>query len=77
MINELKAEFQPILAEFLQSKPISLVVSNKITTVQYRAILREVFHHTRENPQLQALATVYFRGRQRDMVSSFFQTCSF
>jgi len=73
MINELKAEFQPILAEFLQSNPISLVVSNKITVSEYRAILREVFHHTRENPQLQALATVYFRGRQRDMVSSFFK----
>lgn len=40
---------------------------------QYRSILRQVFHHTRENPQLQVLATVYFRGRERDMVRPFFK----
>ncbi|MEO0974205.1 MAG: iron-containing redox enzyme family protein [Pseudomonadota bacterium] len=38
----------------------------------YKAYLRQVFHHTRENPQLQALATVYFKGNQRSVVRRFF-----
>jgi pyrroloquinoline quinone (PQQ) biosynthesis protein C len=44
----------------------------RMTVEEYRSILRQIFHHTRENPQLQALATVYFRGRQRDLVRSFY-----
>ncbi|MFN3961027.1 MAG: iron-containing redox enzyme family protein [Parvularculaceae bacterium] len=70
-IEQLKSRFEPVLAEFLESEPVRLLLSGRMTPVEYRAILREVFHHTRENPQLQALATVYFRGRQRDMVRPF------
>ncbi len=34
--------------------------------------MRQVFHQTRENPQIQALATARFRGDQRDLVRAFF-----
>jgi len=56
----------------MASRPMAALTAGEMTSAEYRAILREIFHHTRENPQLQALATVYFRGRQRDMVKSFF-----
>lgn len=72
VIDRLKERFQPALAEFVASEPVRWLTSGRMTPLEYRAILREVFHHTRENPQLQALATVYFRGRQRDLVRSFF-----
>lgn len=72
VIDRLKERFQPVLAEFVASEPVRLLTSGRMTPPEYRAILREVFHHTRENPQLQALATVFFRGRQRDMVRTFF-----
>lgn len=36
-------------------------------------ILRQIFHQARENPQLQALAAVRFRGDQRKSVKRFFQ----
>lgn len=39
----------------------------------YKEILRQVFHHARENPQIQVLATVYFRGHQRTMVKDFYR----
>ncbi|MFO1078346.1 MAG: iron-containing redox enzyme family protein [Planctomycetota bacterium] len=39
----------------------------------YAAVLRQIFHHARENPQLQALATVRFRGDQRRMISLFYR----
>lgn len=70
-IEILKSRFEPVLKEFLAAEPVQLLLTGKMTPVEYRTILREVFHHTRENPQLQALATVYFRGRQRDMVRPF------
>lgn len=37
----------------------------------YAAFMRQVFHQTRENPQLQALATVRMRGYQRECVAPF------
>ena len=43
-----------------------------MTQPEYRSVLREIFHHTREKPHLQALATVYFRGRQRDAIRLFY-----
>jgi len=73
MMQKIKDRFQPVLAEFLGSVPITLLTSGKMEIAEYRAILRQVFHHARENPQLQALATVYFRGRQRDMIRGFYR----
>ena len=72
MMQELRDRFQPTLDAFLHSPSMVALYSGEMTMPQYRAILRQIFHHTRENPQLQALATVYFRGRQRDMVRPFF-----
>lgn len=72
MFDQLAARFQPTLETFLCSAPMRRLSSGDLTLAHYRCIMREIFHHTRENPQLQALATVYFRGRQRDLVRSFF-----
>lgn len=47
------------------------LASGRITRREYAAILRQVFHHTRENPQLQALVTARFRGEERDLVKAF------
>ncbi len=73
MQEELKKRFRPVLDSFLASPPVASVINTTITPNQYRAILRQVYHHTRENPQLQTLATVHFRGKQRDMVRAFFR----
>lgn len=49
------------------------LTKGSIGVQHYCGILRQIFHHTRENPQIQALASVYFRGNQREVVKSFFQ----
>ncbi|MBI1365848.1 MAG: hypothetical protein GC153_07805 [Alphaproteobacteria bacterium] len=72
MMKQLRERFQPVHDAFLKSAPIQRMASGKMEIAEYRSILRQVFHHTRENPQLQAMATVHFRGRQRDMIRSFF-----
>ncbi len=72
MFSDLKQRFEPVLSEFLQSKSMTALVSGDMRPEEYRSVMKQIFHHTRENPQLQALATVYFRGRDRDMVKMFF-----
>ena len=76
MLNEIQARFEPSLSEFMNSNPVNALMRGDMSVNQYRSILRQMFHHTRENPQLQALATVYFRGRQRDMIRSFYRHAS-
>ncbi|MGV6801142.1 MAG: iron-containing redox enzyme family protein [bacterium] len=73
MMKELQEAFGPIYEEFMQSPPIAALMEGRLTVEEYRSILRQIFHHTRENPQLQALATAYFRGRQRRSVRTFFK----
>jgi pyrroloquinoline quinone (PQQ) biosynthesis protein C len=73
MFKKLEERFQPVLASFLASEPMRRLSGGALTVEEYRSVLKQIFHHTRENPQLQALATVYFRGRQRDMVRMFYK----
>jgi pyrroloquinoline quinone (PQQ) biosynthesis protein C len=49
------------------------MASNTFHAAHYRSILREIYFYTRENPQIQALAAVYFRGNNRRMVKPFFR----
>ena len=44
-----------------------------MTLPHYQSVLCELFHYVRENPQIQALAAVYFRGDDRQQVKAFFR----
>ncbi len=70
-MSKLDAAFQPVFEAFIASPPITAMMTGALKKNEYRAMLRQVFHHTRENPQLQAMATAFFRGRQRDAVLAF------
>lgn len=72
-MSELRTRFAPILQDFSASWPMKRMLSGELTRAEYAAMCREVFHHTRENPQMQALATVHFKGRQRDVIRSFYK----
>lgn len=72
MFDQLKQRFEPVLSEFMQTKTMAALARGEMTREEYRSVMKQIFHHTRENPQLQALATVYFRGRDRDMVKLFY-----
>lgn len=71
--DEIKTCFDRALARFEKRRPIRTLLNGDATAAQYCAILREIYFHTRENPQIQALATVRFRGDQRQNVKRFFQ----
>ncbi|MEL6362345.1 MAG: iron-containing redox enzyme family protein [Pseudomonadota bacterium] len=57
----------------MSSEPMKRISAGELTTEEYGSILREVFHYSRENPQLKAAACMYLRGRERDLVSSMFR----
>ena len=76
MFKVLEDQFEPVLADFFASSAIMRAGSGKLSVEQYRSYLKQVYFYVRENPQLQALATIYFRGRQRDMVKSFYAHAS-
>lgn len=52
---------------------MDFVISDKFQKKHYIEILKQIFHYTRENPQLQTLAGSRFRGHQRNIIKRFYQ----
>lgn len=67
----LAASFSQVIREFHSSPGMRRLFAGELESAHYAAYLRETFHYTRENPQIQALATVFFRGNQRAAVAPF------
>lgn len=55
------------------TEPFSKLLEGPLSRDEYASLMRQIFHHARENPQIQALATVRFRGDQRKCVKPFFK----
>jgi heme oxygenase-like protein len=67
----LNAEFRGALAKFATSPVMGMLAEGKIQLPHYKAVLREIYHYSKEDPQIQALASVYFRGEDRATVKMF------
>lgn len=74
--NELRSAFNSVQMSFFHSPGVRRLQEGRMGVENYASYLRQVFHHTRENPQIQALATVYFRGSQRSAIKRFFKHAS-
>ena len=72
-MNQLKSEFKTIISNFNNSPPMQRLANGNLTVEHYKSLMSQIAHHARENPQLQVLATVYFRGRQREIIQTFFK----
>ena len=68
---QVNAAFVDVMHTFNHGPAIAFLRSNAFKAEHYRSALREFFHYTRENPQLQTLATVYFRGTDRQLIKMF------
>lgn len=75
-LSELQTAFKGVLASFMNNPGVRRVFEGPLAVSHYASYLQQVFHHTRENPQIQALATVYFRGHQRAAIKRFFRHAS-
>lgn len=69
--DRLRQAFGDALAQFLNSVPMTRVSSGQMTLTHYKSFLREIYFYTREDPQLQAFATAWFRGEDRSVVRMF------
>jgi Iron-containing redox enzyme len=71
--TEIQDAFLKAMQDFSNSRALRLLSAGNVTIEHYRSLLKEIFHYAREDPQLQAQATVYFRGSDRDCVKMFFK----
>ena len=71
--KQVEEAFAAAIDRFDRSPPVMRILQGEVTKIEYAEFLRQVFHHSRENPQIQALATVFFRGSQRELVKPFFK----
>jgi len=70
--QDLLNEFGQVLDRFNQSPAMRRFLDGQIGIAHYKWMLRQIFHQVRENPQIQALATVSFRGAQRHVIRKFY-----
>ena len=70
-VQRVRGAFEEALADFLSSAPVRRVLDGQITEAHYKSYLREVYFHTRDEPQLQAFVTAWFKGEDRALVRPF------
>ena len=49
-MEQIREEFQKTLRTFMDSRTITSLMEGRFTVEHYKSILRQIFHHTRENP---------------------------
>lgn len=70
-VARLRSVFEQALSAFLASPVMREIAAGKVGPDGYASILREVYFYTREDPQLQAFATAWFKGSDRTLVRLF------
>ena len=70
--NEQLAEvFDEVITTFNNCEGMQRFRNGELGKEHYAALMRETYFYTRENPQIQAAATAFFRGGQRNVVKDF------
>lgn len=69
----LKNEFGRVLRAFEASPAMQTILKGNLTLDHYKSYLCQTYHYTKDNPQLQSLATVYFQGSDRKFVRMFYK----
>ena len=69
--TKIRSSFEDTIARFHASPALEALTGGRVTLAHYKAILREIYHYSKEDPQIQALAAVYFRGDDRASVKMF------
>ena len=70
-LEQINSVFDLAIADFNACEGMQRFWDKGLGLEHYASLMRQIFHHARENPQIQAAATAFFRGRQREMVQPF------
>ncbi len=66
--NQILADtFDSVIAQFNSCPGMQRFTRGELDKSHYAALMRETYFYTRENPQIQAAATAFFRGQQRTL----------
>ncbi|EQC43632.1 hypothetical protein M899_1785 [Bacteriovorax sp. BSW11_IV] len=49
------------------------ILDREMTPMHYAAMMEQIYHHTRENPQIQTFATAFFKYHQRSQIKPFYK----
>lgn len=71
--EKILVEFSKVHLDILKTEGMQRIENGSISLAHYASYLRQVFHHTRCNPQMQTFATAFFRGGQRKVIKRFYQ----
>jgi predicted GNAT family N-acyltransferase len=72
-MSRLQTDFQAIAERFHAHPACDRFRRGDATVAEYASLMVSVAQQARENPQIQAYATAFFRGHQRDLVRTFFK----
>ncbi|MEM7218569.1 MAG: iron-containing redox enzyme family protein [Pseudomonadota bacterium] len=70
-MTQLDNEFNAVYDRFMRTNAMRRLLNGSLTVAHYKQILKEIYHYVKVNPQLHSLASVFFRGSDRDMVVTF------
>ena len=70
-LERLKADFAIVADRFHRNPACARFVKGDFTRAEYASMMSAIALQARENPQIQAYATAFFRGHQRDLVRGF------
>lgn len=68
---EMQFAFLAVMEKFLCTPAMKTIRSGSVTKQHYGSALREIYHYTKEDPQIQAYATAFLRGSDRGFVEPF------
>ena len=72
-LHTMNREFELAIRRFETSSGMARLLQGEWTPERYGSVLREIYHYAKEDPQMQALAAVRFRGSDREQVRAFFK----
>lgn len=69
--NHILEKFEIVHNTFVKSKAMTKLANGEITLDHYKAILREIYFYTREDPQQMGVLSAYMRGPQRKNIKQW------
>jgi pyrroloquinoline quinone (PQQ) biosynthesis protein C len=72
---ELRSAWEDALPGFLRGEFFRRLQAGTLNLEHYKALLREVYYNTRENPPTFAMMVAHLRGRKRDLAAKIYRHC--
>lgn len=76
MIEAIREAWEQSLLGLLSGPFFRRMTEGSLTLAHYKALLREIYYNTRENPQSFALMAGHLKGKKRDISKRIFRHCT-